>query len=89
MGEDVAAKGVVGEIATLDLVAPSGAVGFEQVNIHHNGVGLLCGLAELGRASLLGGGGTARGRGVNSGIAAVGALTVTISGAVTLGYFAG
>ena len=89
MGEDVAAKGVVGRVAAFDLVAPSGAVWFEQVNIHHNGVSLLCGLAELGRTSLLRGGGTAGGCGIDRGITAVGALTVTISGAMTLGDFAG
>ena len=89
MSKDVTAKGAVGVVAAVNLIAPRGAVGFQLVNIHHNGVGLLGGLAELGYARELGCCQVAGGRGVNRGITAVCTLTVTIGGTVTLGDFAG
>ena len=88
MGKDVAAEGAITEIATMNLIAPCGAVWFQLVNIHHNGIGLLGGLAELGYVRKLCCCRVACGCGVNRGITAVCALTVTISGAVLAGDFA-
>ena len=89
MGEDVTAKGAVGIVAVVNLIAPCGAVGRELFNIHHNGVGLLRSLTELGNACKLGSGRCARGRGVNGGISAVNCIAVAIDGAMTLRDFAG
>ena len=88
MGKDVAAKGAVGVVAGVNLIAPRSAVGRELFNIHHNRVGLLCRLTELGNACQLCGGRCACGRGVQFGVLGTCACAVTVNGAVLAGDFA-
>lgn len=88
MGKDVTAKGAIGVVAVVNLIAPRGAVGRELFNIHHNGVGLQRRLSELGNASQLSGGWCARGRGVQLGVLGTCACAVTVNGAMLAGDFA-